>query len=370
MSNIVHAFDYLAAAADSPAPVCVAFGDELFLKRLVLRRLRTAVLGGEQDEVPFAQFEGKSVEWRDVMDELSTVSLFGGGRPRLVVVEQADEFVSKQRERLENYVAQPRTSGVLVLDVNTWPSNTRLYKAVAAKGLAIECRPPEKSAGSKKVVDEGRMTKWLSQWSTSQHDAQLGAEAAKQLLELVGSEFGLLDQELAKLALFAGRGGKITPEMVHDVVGGWRAKTTWDLIDAAVDGNTGEALRQLDRLLQAGEHPQALFGQISWSLRRFAAATRLFERAEREGQRPRNLRDVMLQAWFSKWPAGVLEKAERQLRQLGRARAGQFYRWLLDADLALKGTHSADQRARFVLEQLFVRMSNQLSAPRSPREAR
>jgi DNA polymerase-3 subunit delta len=60
------------------------------------------------------------------------------------------------------------------------------------------------------------------------------------------------------------------------------------------------------------------------------------------------------------WPA-ILEKTERQLKQLGRERAGRLYRWLLEADLALKGSHSAPQRARLVLELLLLRLSSQLT---------
>ena len=45
------------------------------------------------------------------------------------------------------------------------------------------------------------------------------------------------------------------------------------------------------------------------------------------------------------------------MRQLGPQRAGQLYRWLLEADLALKGTSSAPARARLVLELLIARMS-------------
>jgi DNA polymerase-3 subunit delta len=57
-----------------------------------------------------------------------------------------------------------------------------------------------------------------------------------------------------------------------------------------------------------------------------------------------------------------LEKAERQLVQLGRARASRLYRWLLEADLALKGSHSSPPKARFVLEHLFARMAKELGA--------
>ena len=76
-----------------------------------------------------------------MIEELSTVAMFGGGR-RLVVVEEADDFVSQYRPQLEDYVARPARSGVLVLDLKTFPSNTRLYKAVAADGLAVDCGAP------------------------------------------------------------------------------------------------------------------------------------------------------------------------------------------------------------------------------------
>jgi DNA polymerase-3 subunit delta len=364
MSNTVHVFDYLQAPeAHRAAGICVVFGDEAFLKRLALRQLRGDVLGDEN--TPYARFEGRSADWRDVIDELSTVSLFGGGGRRLALIDEADEFVRKHRSRLEEYVERPKSSGVLVLDVATWPNNTRLYKAVDAGGLQIECRAPQKPQGKRKVLDERRLLEWLGSWAQSQHDARLTGRAGQLLLELVGPEFGLLDQALAKLALFAGLGGEITPEMVGDVVGGWRAKTIWELIDAACDGKADEALAQLDRLLQAGESPFALFGQIAWSLRRFAAATRIFERAEREGRRP-NVRQALEEAGFRRWPKRLMDDAERQIKQLGRHRSGKIYRWLLDADLALKRTHSTPHRGRFMLEQLLIRLSKQM-APRPAR---
>jgi hypothetical protein len=51
--------------------------------------------------------------------------------------------------------------------------------------------------------------------------------------------------------------------------------------------------------------------------------------------------------------------AEAQLRQIGRPRAKQLYRWLLAADLALKGHNSSKDRARRELETLIVRLSRQ-----------
>lgn len=356
MSNTVHAFEFLAKSVDAIPPIIVLFGGESFLKRLVSRSLRNEIVG--DDDAPFTTLEGTTAEWRDVVDELSTMSLFGGDR-RLVIVDQADPFVSKQRGRLEDYVDKPRSSGVLILDVESWASNTRLYKAIDKTGLQVDCRAPEKAVGKRKVLDEAKLCKWLVAWTKQQHLAKLESIAAEQLLEIIGPEFGLLDQELSKLALFAGEGGKIDVQLVRDVVGGWRSQTIWELIDAAADGDAAEALKQLDRLLQAGEHPVALFGQISWSLRRFAAATRIYQEAERSRRRIL-LRDALIQAGIPHWNKKGLERAESQLKQLGRDRASKIYRWLLETDLALKGSHSNPHRARFALEQLFLRMAKGL----------
>ena len=64
-----------------------------------------------------------------------------------------------------------------------------------------------------------------------------GQNAAVLLLELgFGPEFGLLDQELAKLALYADKSGKVTEKLVQELGGGWRTQTAWELIDAALFG--------------------------------------------------------------------------------------------------------------------------------------
>jgi DNA polymerase-3 subunit delta len=286
---------------------------------------------------------------------LCTPSLFGHGK-RLVLVESADPFVSAYRDRLEEYVDRARTSAVLYLEVESWLRTTRQYKAVESRGLPIECRAPEKSVGKRKEMDEGAVRKWLIERARSSHQFQLEATGAEVLLQLVGPEFGLLEQSLAKLALFTEPGGPISARQVEDIVGGWRSMTVWDLVEAAVEGRTAVALQQLDRLLYAGEHPLALLGQIAWSLRRFAAATRIFEEAERQGRRC-TLSDALIQAGFPHWNRTALGNAERQLKHLGRQRAGQLYRWLLETDLALKGSHSSPQRARLALETLFLRMA-------------
>ncbi|HJT34168.1 MAG TPA: DNA polymerase III subunit delta [Pirellulales bacterium] len=337
----VHAIDFFAEAADQSVPaVASLFGDEGFLKGLALNQLRQNVLKGDDGEFSLTRFDGRSAEWRSVSDELATVGLFGGGR-RLIVVDDADDFVSEHRSQLEDYTARPSRTATLALIVDSWPTNTRLAKAVAASGLAVECKAPP----------EAKLLKWLTTWTKQRHGAKLEREAAELLLETVGPELGLIAQELAKLAAAAGA-EPIGPDLVQKLVGGWRAKTAWDMLDAAVEGRTRQALVELDRLLLSGENPIGVLAQIGASLRRFAAATRFIEQSEGAGGRA-NLRQALELAGVKPF---VMQKTEAQLRKLGRDRAGALYRWLLEADLALKGSSSSPARSRIVLEQLVVRL--------------
>ena len=55
----------------------MAFGDDLFLRRQVLLGLRHAVLGGDEGDFSLTSFEGRTAEFRDVVEELTTMAMFG-----------------------------------------------------------------------------------------------------------------------------------------------------------------------------------------------------------------------------------------------------------------------------------------------------
>jgi DNA polymerase-3 subunit delta len=146
----------------------------------------------------------------------------------------------------------------LVLEVGNWPSNTRLYKALAGKGLVVECKFPAAA----------RLQKWLVGWAKQQYQAKLEPDAAEALIEIVEPELGLFDSEVSKLALLAGPGQPIRGELVRESVGGWRTRTTWEMLDLAANGNARQALMELDHLLAAGEVPIAILAQVGSTLRR------------------------------------------------------------------------------------------------------
>ena len=343
MPKTTTAIDFFQQAPrQARQPLYVIFGDDAYLKREVLKSLREILLEDQDAEFAYAEFTGNNIAPRDLFDELATVGLFGGPL-RVVVVREADDFVTAHRGLLEDYAAKPVPHGVLVLETRRWPGNTRLAKAVNKVGQAVDCKPPKAA----------QLVRWLITRSGRNGGARLSQDAAEALLEMVGPELGLLEQELARLRLEIGEQTPLTADLIRRRAGSWRTRTTWEMLDTALAGDGSGALAQLDRLLTAGEHPVGLMAQVGSSLRRFATATRLVELQERQGTRG-SLAKALSQAGV---PPFLLRKSEAQLRLLGRQRGGQLHRWLLATDLALKGSSSAPLQARVELETLLVQLS-------------
>lgn len=345
MSNALELL--LATKLPDRGPLCAVYGDDDYLKREVLLWLR----GGAETDY----FAGRESEWRDVHDSLTTASLFGDNA-EVVIVEEADTFVTEYRDKLEAWVAAPQGSRTLVLEVKTWPKTTRLAKATDKVGLAIDCGVPTDNKGGRQTKFISTAKKWLTERAKKDHLVELDRSACDQLFELLPLSLGVMDQEVAKLSLLTDEGA-IDVALVEAHVGDWRTRQTWDMIDAMADGRAADAMKQLDRLLAAGEQPIAILAQVAYTLRKFATASRLVEQTEASGRRV-SLPQIVGQAGFWK---NKVDDAVRQLRQIGRPRAVKLSTWLLEADLAMKGHNSAPDRARLELERLIVRLSHAAS---------
>ncbi len=349
MTKTTHCFDILMGeklAAPLPA-VVVAYGDDAFLRKETVSRALTL---SQVDPTTWRGFDGEECKWIDVHDELATRSLFEPDARRIVVVSNADGLVKDARAQLEKWFAAPAADSLLILQVATFPSNTKLFKLAEKHGLCLACSLPT-GGGRSKTPSTVELKKWIGAWGKLQHGLQLTATQTNQILEGVGPDCGLLHQELAKLALYADKSGKLTEEQIRTNVGSWRTRTMWEIADAVVDGRIADALLQLEKVFAAGEHPAAVIPQISWSLRRFGNAAQLLLQAKRTGH-PLKVQAAIAQCGF--WGADA-KLAEGRLRRLGLRRAGKLLDWLLELDLKIKGSHSQTDRAIFALEELCLR---------------
>jgi DNA polymerase III subunit delta len=343
---LLHAFDFLGAPRAELPAVVIAVGNDSALRGWVIAQLSR--------DADVSVLDGETVRWIDLNDELSTASLFSAGQRQTVVVRSGDKLVKDHRQSLEEHVASPGEASRLVLELEQLPSNTRLYKAAEKTQLLVQCSAPQTGSSRFPRPDVPRIRKFLVQSIAPRYRTRLSDGAATALIELVGDHLGMLDCEIAKLAVHTGIDQTITESLVRDVVAGWIGKTMWEINDAAASGNAAEALRHLDKLLSGGQAPLALLPQLSWALRRLGMATAVVDELEASGGG--GVQEGLRASGFRGSPDDF-RKAQSQMQQLGRDRARQLLPWLLDADLKLKGSHSASPRDRWVLEELICKLA-------------
>ena len=340
--TLIHAFELLENPPEKVADVIGVFGSDTTLRTWVFQ-----LLSSDGD---VSQFDGDTTSWFDLRDELATASLFDFGGKRTILVRNADKFVSDFRTQIEDYLAISGGASRFVLDLDSLAANTRVYKLLLKQHSLVDCR----ATGSKES-SPARRRSFLMGYVAARHRARLTQGATDSLVELIGEDIGMLDTEIAKLALYCEPNQTIGEDLVKEVVAGWQGKTVWQITDAIAAGDAAEALRQLDKLMGAGKPPIAFLPQIAWSLRRLGMTTSVVEHFERSGMK-RTLDENLNYSGFNRRPSEV-QKAKQQLKRMGRPAAKQLLPWLLDADLRLKGTHSNPGRDRFLLENLVVRLS-------------
>lgn len=352
MSKGTHCFEVLLEGrvpAELPG-VLAAYGDDAFLRRETARRL-LELKGFEPED--YRTFDGEEAKWLDIHDELATLSLFGGDSRRVAVVTSADKLVKTARPQLEKWCAAPPASSLLVLQLHSFPANTKLFKLIDKLGGCIHCGLPT-GGGRSKTPSLAEVKRWISRWGEAELKLKLTTTQAALVLDAVGPDCGLLHQELSKLALYADERGKLSDDRVRQNVGSWRTRTMWEIADAIADGNIANALEQLERVFASGEHPAAVIPQVSWSLRRYAKAAHLILQAKRLGT-SLSAQAAVGQSGF--W-GNDAKLAEQRLKRMGLRRASSLQHWLLDLDLKIKGSHSTPSRAVLALEQVCMQFAD------------
>ena len=332
----MNAFQFLRDP-DGSKPIYAVFGDDAHLRKLAIDAIAKSALDGPEDEeFALSRFAGEIAGLAQVLDETRTLPFLS--KRRIVVVDNADPFVTAHRKELESFAEHPSTSGILVLAVKTWPTTTKLAKIVERVGLSIDCKTPR----------DAEIESWLVHTCKTRLSSTIDKDAAALLVELVGPEVGLLAMELEKLSVYVGDKKTISRADVSKMVDAGRVEEIWRALDAATLGRASEAIAGLDKLLAAGEHPVGLLAAVGKSLQRLHHSGQL-------RLRRKSLEDACREAGI---PPFAISKTRDQHAHLGPSRVDRLPNMLLQADLDLKG--SSQLSPRVVIERLFL----QLALPR------
>jgi DNA polymerase III delta subunit len=223
-------------------PVYALVGADPFLQLQRLAQIQRE-LG---TDVQRSDFDGETAALADVLDDLRSFAMFASAK--LVVVRNADEFISKYREQLEEFLQDRPLSGTLVLRVASLPGNQRIAKLIAKVGSCEKCEPP------------ADLRRWIVDHARAAHKITVAPDAAAMLADHIGADLGKLDNDLAKLALQVDS-GKVSADDVHGVAF-QREQEMWDMTNELACGRPQEALRRWRRMCQLDS--SAEFRAVVW----------------------------------------------------------------------------------------------------------
>lgn len=332
----------------------VVYGPEDTLARDVLTRLRDA-LTREHGEIDEFRLDGASCELSAVFDEVRGYSLMGGFK--LVVVEDADDFVKKHRDALERYVdassgGGPVDHACLVLRPGSWLTTTKLHKAVlklpGGVGGVVKCEAPGR----------GEAVSWIATRAAEAHGAKLPRDAAATLVDRLGANLATLDTEVAKLAAMVvttdakgrAKAGTIDRALVEREVGRASEEKAWEVQAAVLEGlsrrDAGPMLGMVRELVAVGGQPDVLVMYFVEDLcRKLAVAAAM----RREGGN-----DATIGKALKLWGAGA-SSFHTVSRQIDEGRARRMLSLALEADARSKSGFGDATRN---LEGLCVRLAD------------
>jgi DNA polymerase-3 subunit delta len=288
----------------------------------------------------------------EVLDELRTLPFLT--KKRVVALRNADKFISghgeeeeqdkrdKQdkhggatnREILEKYFDNPCPTGVLVMTVSKWASNTKLAKKLPKIGTLITVESPKGKEIRQRLITYAQDT----------HNKRLDYGTADLLVDIAGDDITRLYTEVDKLATYATDDKSITIAHIEAIVGRNRLFDAFKVIDACLQRNAAEAVERLRKMFADDKSAEfTTLGAFAYHFRRMFNVKKMMQEGMNEYQ-------VSKKIWL-----GYNKDAQfALLRRLTQKQIGDQLLQLAETDYAIK---RGQVQPRIAIEQLVLRLA-------------
>jgi len=314
--------------------IYVIAGKETSLVNAECEKLLDSALGGlepKQRVTALFTADTAGVSVSEVLDELRTAPFLTD--KRVVLVKNADDFISNNRSLLEKYFDNPCPTGILIVTVSSWPSQTKLAKKLSKVGKLISVAAPKPWQLPRRLIDYAR----------DAHSKKLSEDTAALLVELVGDELTRLYGEIDKLAIFACEDKAITISHVESLIGHNRVFGAFAVIDAVIAGKTAQAIARLRNMFAEDKTAQfSIVGAFAFHFRRMFSAKAMLEKGAWTGDIVKKLR-----IWSNK------DSFFAQLRKMSLKQIGSILQQLADIDFKIK---TGQTKANVAIEQLVLNL--------------
>ena len=300
----------------------VFYGKDEFTIDERIKEIRLKANSSELGDINTAFLDGKDLSRQELVSIVSTVPFMS--ESRLIIVDKlASEFEFANRTPKSNLgdwkgieddlSVIPPTTELIFREGDISPRNPMIIalKKVAEMNLFHGLRPQE-------VIG------WVIK-RAEYLGADIERPAAALLADSIGSNLRILNAELEKLSLFRG-GEPIRTQDVSDLVSYVREQNIFRVVDAAIEGNTGESLKMVRLLIKAGSSPSMVIRMIERQVRLLLLARDLKDRNVSSS-------DIGKKLSLSGYP---LQKTLDMERKLTKKSFASMHDLILDAELNIR----------------------------------
>ena len=330
----------------SDAPVTLVTGDDPVLVSEALTTVVDALVGDEDrsllvSELVIEKGDGAEPDVGPLVDAASTLPFL---TDRRVVVGRGLSWCDAAALKpLVAHLGAPVDTTRLV---RVWEKQAGQARAVAvpkalkdavvaAGGVVLDTKPGSGKARAGWIDDH-----------LAAAEVTLDRSARALLVERLGEDVSRLGGVLATLTATFGAGATLDAEQVEPYLGEEGSVPPWDLTDAIDQGDRALAIRQLHRMVAAGDrHALQVMGILHNHYGRLLKLDGADVRDEKEAA-------ALLGMKGSTFPA---KKALSQARRLGPEKVARAIGHLADADLDLRGRRAWPDE--LVLEVLVARLA-------------
>ena len=188
-------------------PVYFLMGEETYYIDKLADFIEDTVLKEEEKGFNQMLLYGRDVTVEDIVSNAKRYPMMA--ERQVIIVKEAQDL-SRNIEKLADYVEKPQPTTVLVIcyKYKKIDKRKKLHKAVTKNGVIYE---------SKRLYDN-QVADWIRK-ELQGRGYQISPKASQMLVEFLGTDLSKIDNELQKLQLISPKGTTITPELIEENIG-------------------------------------------------------------------------------------------------------------------------------------------------------
>lgn len=331
---------------EKPARCYLLEGEEEFVKRAVLDRLRQKTVGDAFPEMNDMRLidpdADKLIAANETLPFMADMRITTVTECRMLLSKKAgrdnkdktgdnDYDEDAGAEKLKKYLTNLPETSCLVFYVRGNADKTRkLYLALKKHAVIVTCD---------RLNDE-ELVKWVSK-GFKQNGKSIGRETCQQLYFSVGRDLTKLDGEIAKLSAYADTRDEITAEDIEAVCTKTTECVVFDMVETLLNGNGKKAFEQLNALLLNGENRMLLLSLVGRQCRQLLSVMRMAA-AKRSGGEIASAVGI---------PPFVVQKILRQARLYTESQLKEMTAVCLDTEYQVKSGRMNEEGS---LEQVML----------------